>query len=58
MNWMREKRRPSAARERAHEQRLRRARHALDQHVAAREKRHQRVVDGRLLADDAVATAS
>ena len=39
-------------RERAHEQRLRRAGHAFDQRVPAREKRDQNILDRRVLPDD------
>ena len=41
--------------QRAHQQRLRDAGHALEQHVAAREQRDDQAADGRLLADDGLA---
>ena len=43
------------ARQRAHEQRLAQARHALDQHVAAGEQRAQHLVDDLGLADQRLA---
>ena len=48
-------REPERARERAHEQRLRGARHAGDQAVAADEQRQQQVLDDLVLADDDLA---
>ncbi len=42
------------SRERAHEQRLRRARHALEQHVPARQERDQRLVDHLILSHHAL----
>ena len=55
VNWMRRKLRPSASRQRAHQQRFRGARHARDQAMAADEERDQNLLDHFFLADDDLA---
>ncbi len=55
VNWMRLNVRPSALRQRAHQQRLGRARQAGDQAMAADEQRDQQLLDDFVLADDELA---
>ena len=55
VNWMRLKDRPSALRQRAHQQRLGRARQAGDQAVPAHQQREQQLLHHFVLADDQLA---
>ena len=55
MNWTRLVSRLERLAERAHQQRLRDAGHALEQHVAAGEQRDDQAGDGAVLADHGLA---
>ena len=52
VNWMRWKLVEIAARERLERERLREARHAFEQDVAAREQRDDQTIDEGMLADE------